>query len=1127
MSTSISQSLPANGALLTDNNFSLKAFFDLIYEVDLSTGTFTQARYKTIPGLILAGSVQSNSKLNVTWGVNISGHPGTQAAMDTVFTNATGKTTTVIDTVISWGLATNLKPSYLPADAFVFKAEGYIFIPVDGNYTFAIDSDDCSDLFIDGALKVSRYNSSGMGVSNNWNSSAVVTLTSGWHTICVRMEEGSGGDGLGLAWKKPNDSAFSLIDPSNFSTVLPVYYSTGDRVGVKALSGISDNMVINWEGIVASSGAVSVYFAITTDGVNPPTEWTQTASGAQISADGVSIIGKFLWTKIALSTTDTSITPVVTALRVNVPNTQTGDITFEIDRVSTFNSPFKQTKTITGVCRKVIAEWAFTNMIGGDWYWRCIASSGSMSSGYSNTRTLNINAEIFKRTIYQHLNVSKLDVWTKKRIIYQHLNVSKLDVWTKERALYDYENITSDPPTPFIESLSAYRGPKGSVVTISGNGFGYSPNTDLTNSNRYLRSYCGFVYIGTLLCSIISWSWNEITVQLPAEADSGPIKVGLTAPTVRDSNVKGYEVYDGMPTDDIGIELFICDKTNPNTILCQLDGAFNKAFQMVQNNPGSGSFSISRYDKNGGNRNYIADQNFVLCRLDGNNLFKWIIEARKPNYVDSSEKQLIEVSGRGVLSMLNWAVVYPEDMGSPVLDRAFTGTASKVLRTLVLEAQSRGGLIGVSVGWQDDKDSLGNIFTENINLSFHVGTPLLEVVTKFTEGLGYFDIEMTPNLELKIYKAKGVDLHERVVYRPGQAIISHQNQSDATKLVNDVLVEGNSRSLAIASHSASQAVYGRREGFLSASNIRDGLSEYGQAYLNRSAYPSWGIQGTVTKFVDSKGNKLKPFETYLIGDWIGWKIAPEGSDNVGFDGVLRVKGVTVNENDDTGDIGYVLELNNAMLENEIRLSQKVERMSQYSGGSDVLMVAPSSSNSYSTDEVNLMLAAKANTNHEHSFTDLVDAPSSLVADKYIKVNSAGNALELVDPPSGAGGVVYFQSRFTSKTGTSFVPAFDAGYLTAEGITADVSIAKLTVVTAGKYVVFFHQLSSTSGGTYLQCRKNGVNVVHAYSSNATTYDHSSSVILNCAAGDTIDFFWNGKVTSAWSNEHSSVYVHRLK
>jgi hypothetical protein len=36
-----------------------------------------------------------------------------------------------------------------------------------------------------------------------------------------------------------------------------------------------------------------------------------------------------------------------------------------------------------------------------------------------------------------------------------------------------------------------------------------------------------------------------------------------------------------LPTDDVGIELFICDKANPNVLAKQLDGAWGKAFQMV------------------------------------------------------------------------------------------------------------------------------------------------------------------------------------------------------------------------------------------------------------------------------------------------------------------------------------------------------------------------------------------------------------------------------------------------------------------------------------------------------------------------------------------------------------------
>ena len=277
---------------------------------------------------------------------------------------------------------------------------------------------------------------------------------------------------------------------------------------------------------------------------------------------------------------------------------------------------------------------------------------------------------------------------------------------------------------------------------------------------------------------------------------------------------------------------------------------------------------------------------------------------------------------------------------------------------------------------------------------------------------------MTPELVLKIYKTKGADLHETVVYRPGQAVISHINQIDAMGVVNEVLIEGGDKLLAVASHSASQAIYGRREGYLSASNLQEGLSEYGQAYLNRVAYPTWGIQGTVTKFSDDNGNRMKPFETYFIGDWIGWNIAPEGSETLGFDGVLRVCGITVSEDDDTGALSYTLELHDTMLEHEIRLNQKVERMSQYSG-SDVLSVAPSSSGGYSDSEVNAMLAAKANVNHlhtgvyaetdhTHDFLALADTPSSYLGQgtKVVAVKADGSGLEFVTGSGGGNGTYY-------------------------------------------------------------------------------------------------------------------------
>ncbi len=820
------------------------------------------------------------------------------------------------------------------------------------------------------------------------------------------------------------------------------YYGSGNRVvGPIPLSGTAyGDEILQWTlGDMPIGTSVTIGCALTADNT-PPSSYTLATNRAQcpVIAEHDDMTGKYLWIRQELVTSDVTVTPSLRSMEMQLVLAAAANLTIEIDRTTMFSGMNYRSNTMSALPCGELTTFEPYDVYDGFLYWRARAVNATLGidTGWSAPNTFNLmggpfplprfftlveNRQFKKERDKRALSVAANIGFGKpkeRRTLYVPDNRA-FGRLKESSAIYTELNVTDDPPFPRIDSISATRGQAGSVLTLQGSGFGYTHTAvDVGNTNRYLRSYGGSIYSNDMPCNVLAWSWTEITFQLPLAVTTGPIKVVLTEPVLQESNSVGFEVSAGLLSDDVGIELFICDRANPNVLVKQLDGAWGKAFQMVRNNPGSGRFKISRYDTVGGNSTYLADDNLILVKLDGNPLFKWVIESRKPNYVDAGEQQLIEVSGRGVLSMLGWAVVYPEEMGTPVLDRPFFGTASTVLRTLILEAQARGGLVGVTVDWEDDQDSLGNTFTENINLSFHVGTPLLEVATKFTEGLGYFDIEMTPELVLKIYKTKGEDLHETMVYRPGQAIVSHENQIDAKNVVNEVLVEGGDKLLAVAAHSASQGIYGRREGYLSASNLQEGLSEYGQAYLNRVAYPSWGIQGTITKFSDDRGNRMKPFESYLIGDWIGWNIAPEGADELGFEGVLRVCGITVSEDDDTGALSYTLDLHDTMLEHEIRLNQKVERMSQYSG-SDVLSVAPSSSGGYSDSEVNNMLAAKANvghlhagvyseTDHTHNFLELTDTPDSYLGQgmKIVAVKADGSGLTFVTNSGGSGGVYY-------------------------------------------------------------------------------------------------------------------------
>ncbi|RJQ25430.1 MAG: hypothetical protein C4589_11205, partial [Peptococcaceae bacterium] len=436
-------------------------------------------------------------------------------------------------------------------------------------------------------------------------------------------------------------------------------------------------------------------------------------------------------------------------------------------------------------------------------------------------------------------------------------------------------------------------------------------------------------------------AWQQITFTVPNDAVSGPVKVRLTTPDppgIRDSNVIGLEIYEAEPTPGIGLEFYVCDKDNPASVLALLDGAKSKSFQMLLNSPGGGKFIINRRDAKGGDRTLITDGNYISCKIDGIEYFKWIIEARRPTYIveGDASAEWIEVTGRGVLAVLERAVVYPEGMPTPSsLERTWEAVhAAAILKILIEEAQARGALTGVVIDFTASEDSLGNPWDDSTDISFHAGTPLLGVIEKLCEGMGIFDIEMTPGLKLKAYKnQKGIDKSDTIRYRPAQGLLSHQNHSDAAKITNILLVEGESGSIVEVAHPTSPGVWGRREGYLQARNVPDDVTQlqnYGNMMLKDSADAEWGIQAEVDWW------PYEPFEDYQLGDWLWVTIPPAGSDTTGFDGKLRVKGFTVEEDDETAHLTATLELNNIILERQIKIAQLVERLAMYSTGDSVL-----------------------------------------------------------------------------------------------------------------------------------------------------------------------------------------------
>ena len=94
------------------------------------------------------------------------------------------------------------------------------FIPaVSGTYSFGINSDDGSDLFIGGTFVVSYYGGHGMGGPIYGN----INLVAGTqYTFRARMQEYGGGDGLAVVWKRPNQSTYSL-QTSELGVLAPTF----------------------------------------------------------------------------------------------------------------------------------------------------------------------------------------------------------------------------------------------------------------------------------------------------------------------------------------------------------------------------------------------------------------------------------------------------------------------------------------------------------------------------------------------------------------------------------------------------------------------------------------------------------------------------------------------------------------------------------------------------------------------------------------------------------------------------------------------------------------------------------------------------------------------------------------
>ena len=98
--------------------------------------------------------------------------------------------------------------------------DGYINVPQDGSYSFAINGDDAVEVIIDNNY-FGWYNGHG---SDSTTHNQAFNLSAGYHTIKFRHQEWSGGDSYQLYWKKPGYNSYSIVPKNNLFYCSTAYF---------------------------------------------------------------------------------------------------------------------------------------------------------------------------------------------------------------------------------------------------------------------------------------------------------------------------------------------------------------------------------------------------------------------------------------------------------------------------------------------------------------------------------------------------------------------------------------------------------------------------------------------------------------------------------------------------------------------------------------------------------------------------------------------------------------------------------------------------------------------------------------------------------------------------------------
>lgn len=441
------------------------------------------------------------------------------------------------------------------------------------------------------------------------------------------------------------------------------------------------------------------------------------------------------------------------------------------------------------------------------------------------------------------------------------------------------------------------------------------------------------------------------------------------------------------------IDVRVYSAADPDELLAVLDHTKRRGWTDPLSDVGGGTFDVpALHPKLVADPTILNYGNVVRLALDSTEVFGFIIEKKTMPRVMGNEDagRWLRISGRGVLAVLESAVVYPEDglEGNP--ERVFEAeNAGAIMRIFFNEAIFRGALVGVSRDFDPVLDSDNHAWTANLDLSEKAGTDLLSVALRHADLA--VDIHMKPQMRLQYFNRRGTDRSTG----PTPIIVRAADKMDELVVdgegvvKNTLLIEGPS-GFVDRQDAGSTTTYGRREGFVAMGNAKS------SAQLTSLADRILAVQGLPIETVKIKSRwnpRARPYLDFDVGDWI---LAPDaGSSDLT---TQRVVALTIEE-DDQGEITVSPELAGRRKQFETRIARWLKSIGDGSlGGAAAGASSPTTTSGTDSAIAAAIDAHEATHPHPDELADMADVDVVGAADEDVLTFESSSANWEAKPP---------------------------------------------------------------------------------------------------------------------------------